>query len=175
MQRTLRGRDRLSYSSHQPSRLTRSLRSFVVASSSPEEPQSSQAPQPPTPKAVSGLFKRVLNSLSLLQHELTLLPTCRSLQDFGIGAKGLTEGGSGLFLLAGLVASIALVNWARGNAMRTGTTYQMTIELPMACGITIGTPVRIRGVQVGQVLNVKPSLERVDVLCEVRAQPGRQF
>ena len=26
---------------------------------------------------------------------------------------------------------------------------------------------RIRGVQVGQVLNVKPSLERVDVLCEV--------
>ncbi|KXZ42847.1 hypothetical protein GPECTOR_115g341 [Gonium pectorale] len=31
----------------------------------------------------------------------------------------------------------------------------------------IGTPVRIRGVQVGQVLAVKPSLERVDVLVEV--------
>lgn len=36
----------------------------------------------------------------------------------------------------------------------------------------IGTPVRIRGVQVGQVLAVKPSLERVDVLVEVRARGG---
>ena len=97
----------------------------------------------------------------------TLFHPCRSLQDFGIGFKGLREGGVGLFVLGGLTASVFLLNWARGNAMRTGTPYKMTIELPMACGITIGTPVRIRGVQVGQVLNVKPSLERVDVLCEV--------
>ena len=73
----------------------------------------------------------------------------------------------GLFLLGGVAASVALISWARSNAMRTGTPYLMTIELPIACGITIGTPVRIRGVQVGQVLHVKPSLERVDVLCEV--------
>ena len=33
--------------------------------------------------------------------------------------------------------------------------------------------VRIRGVQVGQVLNVKPSLERVDVLCEVWGNVGK--
>jgi ABC-type transporter Mla subunit MlaD len=79
----------------------------------------------------------------------------------------LREGGVGLFLLGGVAASVALISWARSNAMRTGSPYLMTIELPIACGITIGTPVRIRGVQVGQVLNVKPSLERVDVLCEV--------
>lgn len=38
----------------------------------------------------------------------------------------------------------------------------------MACGITVGTPVRIRGVPVGGVLAVQPSLERVDVLVEIR-------
>lgn len=32
----------------------------------------------------------------------------------------------------------------------------------------MGTPVRIRGVPVGGVLGVEPSLERVDVLIEVR-------
>lgn len=73
----------------------------------------------------------------------------------------------GLFLLVGTAMSVALVAWARGNALRTGTPYLATIEFPLACGITIGTPLRIRGVQVGQVLNVKPSLERVDVLVEV--------
>jgi hypothetical protein len=42
------------------------------------------------------------------------------------------------------------------------------LEFPLACGITVGTPVRIRGVAVGSVMNVKPSLDRVDVLVEVR-------
>jgi ABC-type transporter Mla subunit MlaD len=31
----------------------------------------------------------------------------------------------------------------------------------VACGITVGTPVRIRGVPVGTVLSVQPSLEKV--------------
>ncbi|KAG2441473.1 hypothetical protein HXX76_003095 [Chlamydomonas incerta] len=91
----------------------------------------------------------------------------KSLSDYGIGKKSIWEGGVGLFVLAGGGAAVALVMWARGNALRTGTPYQATIEFPLACGIQIGTPVRIRGVQVGQVLAVKPSLERVDVLVEV--------
>eukprot|EP00951_Prasinocladus_malaysianus_P003880 scaffold27457_cov45-Prasinocladus_malaysianus.AAC.1 len=43
---------------------------------------------------------------------------------------------------------------------------QAVLEFPQACGITVGTPVRIRGVPVGSVMNVRPSLERVDVLVE---------
>ncbi len=93
--------------------------------------------------------------------------TFRSLQDFGIGRSSLAEGGVGLFLALGTGAAFALVSWARGSALRTGRPYNITVELPQACGITIGTPVRIRGVQVGQVLHVKPSLERVDVFVEV--------
>ena len=45
---------------------------------------------------------------------------------------------------------------------------QAVVEFPVACGITIGTPVRVRGVRVGNVLSVRPSLECVDVLVEVR-------
>jgi ABC-type transporter Mla subunit MlaD len=45
------------------------------------------------------------------------------------------------------------------------------LEFPLACGITVGTPVRIRGVPVGSVLSVNPSLEKVEVLVEVRYSP----
>ena len=46
--------------------------------------------------------------------------------------------------------------------------YQAVLEFPVACGVTVGTPVRIRGVPVGSVLSVQPSLEKVDVLVEMR-------
>ena len=48
---------------------------------------------------------------------------------------------------------------------------QCVLEFPLACGITVGTPVRIRGVPVGSVLSVNPSLEKVEVLVEVRLHP----
>ncbi len=73
----------------------------------------------------------------------------------------------GLFIALGGAVAVALIMWAKGSAMRKGSPYQATIEFPLACGITIGTPVRIRGVPVGNVLNVKPSLDRVDVLVEI--------
>lgn len=91
----------------------------------------------------------------------------KSLRDFGVGKKSIWEGGVGLFVLLGAGACIGLINWARGSALRKGHPYLATIEFPQACGITVGTPVRIRGVQIGSVLDVKPSLERVDVLVEV--------
>ena len=44
---------------------------------------------------------------------------------------------------------------------------QCVLEFPLACGIRNGTPVRIRGVPVGDVIGVTPSLERVNVVVEV--------
>ena len=44
---------------------------------------------------------------------------------------------------------------------------QCVLEFPLACGISVGTPVCIRGVPVGSVLNVNPSLEKVEVLVDV--------
>ena len=57
--------------------------------------------------------------------------------------------------------------WARGSALRKGHPYLATVELPLACGVQVGTPVRMRGVQIGSVLNVIPSLSSVDVQIEV--------
>lgn len=62
-----------------------------------------------------------------------------------------------------------LASWAKGNNMgRRGQSYQAILEFPVACGISVGTPVRIRGVPVGGVLGVQPSLEKVEVLVEIR-------
>lgn len=50
---------------------------------------------------------------------------CRNLQDFGLGRSSLSEGGVGLFVAIGFGFAAALINWARGTALRTGTPYQV--------------------------------------------------
>lgn len=91
------------------------------------------------------------------------------LRDFGIGRASMVQGGVGLFVFAGIGFALMLISWARGGQLgRRGQGYQAILEFPVACGITVGTPVRIRGVPVGGVLSVQPSLERVDVLVEIK-------
>ncbi|KAI3432325.1 hypothetical protein D9Q98_003884 [Chlorella vulgaris] len=93
----------------------------------------------------------------------------KPLRDFGIGRTSMVQGGVGLFVFSGIGFALMLVAWARGGQLgRRGQGYQAILEFPLACGITVGTPVRIRGVPVGGVLSVQPSLEKVDVLVEMR-------
>lgn len=93
----------------------------------------------------------------------------KPLRDFGIGKTSMIQGGVGLFVFAGIGFALMLVSWARGGQLgRRGQGYQAILEFPVACGISVGTPVRIRGVPVGGVLSVQPSLEKVDVLVELR-------
>lgn len=80
-------------------------------------------------------------------YTYTSLPP-RSLRDFGMGRSSILEGGVGLFLLVGSGLALALVVWAKGVAMRKAKPYQAVFEFPLASGISVGTPVRIRGVQV---------------------------
>jgi ABC-type transporter Mla subunit MlaD len=95
----------------------------------------------------------------------------KPLRDFGFGKTSVWEGGVGIFVLAGAALTYMTVQWAKGNVWgRKGQPYQAVVEFPLACGVSVGTPVRIRGVQVGSVMNVRPSLERVDVLVEIRDQ-----
>ena len=81
----------------------------------------------------------------------------------------MVQGSVGIFVFAGIGFALMLISWARGGQLgRRGQGYQAILEFPVACGISVGTPVRIRGVPVGGVLSVQPSLERVDVLVEIK-------
>mmetsp|Transcript_29419 Transcript_29419/g.49427 ORF Transcript_29419/g.49427 Transcript_29419/m.49427 type:complete len:461 (-) Transcript_29419:136-1518(-) len=92
----------------------------------------------------------------------------RPLRDFGFGRKNIWEGGVGLFLIGGFAILGCLFGWVQGFALRNrAQAYRAVIEFPLASGITVGTPVRVRGVTVGNVLSVKPTIAKVDVLVEV--------
>lgn len=84
-----------------------------------------------------------LSQLTPPQPNLSLLLCCchRSLRDFGLGKSSIAEGGLGLFTLVGGLAAVALLVWVKGTALRKGRPYQATLEFPLACGITVGTPV----------------------------------
>ncbi|CAI5479306.1 unnamed protein product [Closterium sp. Yama58-4] len=45
--------------------------------------------------------------------------------------------------------------------------YTAVVRFPKACGILVGTPVRMRGIAVGSVVAVRPSLTSVDVVVEI--------
>lgn len=60
-----------------------------------------------------------------------------------------------------------VLGWIRGLNLQRTRSYQAVFEFPLACGIQVGTPVRVRGVGVGSVLAVRSSLEQVDVLVEI--------
>ncbi|KAL2620465.1 hypothetical protein R1flu_000670 [Riccia fluitans] len=90
------------------------------------------------------------------------------LNNFGFGSTSIWEGGVGLFVVSGVVLLAATLTWVKGAQLRSRSRkYEVTAEFSRAQGITIGTPVRIRGVDVGSVVAVKPSLERIDVLVEL--------
>jgi hypothetical protein len=98
----------------------------------------------------SSCLPRRCGSLTLLAAAAAVVqPRCRSLRDFGLGKSSIAEGGLGLFTLAGGVVLVALLAWAKGTALRKGRPYQATLEFPLACGITVGTPVSV-GQQHGQ-------------------------
>jgi hypothetical protein len=92
----------------------------------------------------------------------------KPLQDFGFGRTRLWEGGVGLFMITGVALSFVIWGWIQGLlSFARKNSYQAFIEFPVACGIQVGTNVRIRGVKAGSVLSVQPSLEKVEVLVEM--------
>eukprot|EP00249_Psilotum_nudum_P018115 c26644_g2_i3 orf=138-1388(+) len=90
------------------------------------------------------------------------------LSNFGFGKQSLWEGGVGLFIVSGFVLLAATLSWLQTYRVRSRTQkYEAVVEFSKACGIAVGTPVRIRGVEVGTVVSVQPSLESIDVVFQV--------
>lgn len=94
--------------------------------------------------------------------------TMRPLSDFGFGRRSIWEGGVGLFIVSGTVLLALSLAWLRGFQLRSRfRKYLAVLEFEQACGICTGTPVRIRGVGIGNVIRVNPSLRNVEAVVEV--------
>ena len=93
--------------------------------------------------------------------------TIAALRDFGFGRTNVWEGGVGLFILGGISLTALTIQWILGLNFNKLRSYQAFVEFPFACGIQVGTSARVRGVKVGNVLSVRPSLEKVEVLIEM--------
>ncbi|KAF8397491.1 hypothetical protein HHK36_016408 [Tetracentron sinense] len=94
--------------------------------------------------------------------------TLRPLSDFGFGRRSIWDGGVGLFFVSGAVLLALSLVWLRGFHLRSRLRkYQTGFEFAQACGISMGTPVRIRGVTVGNVIRINPSLKSIEAIVEV--------
>ncbi|KAM7279450.1 hypothetical protein ACFE04_006584 [Oxalis oulophora] len=94
--------------------------------------------------------------------------TLRPLSDFGFGRRSIWEGGVGLFLVSGTILLALSLSWLRGFQMRSKfRKYLAVFEFAQASGICMGTPVRIRGVSVGNVIRVNPSLKSIQAVVEL--------
>jgi len=94
--------------------------------------------------------------------------TLKPLSDFGFSDRSIWEGGVGLFLVSGAVLFVLSLAWLRGFQIRSKfRKYTVAILFAQACGISKGTPVRIRGATVGNVIGVNPSLKCIEAVVEV--------
>lgn len=94
----------------------------------------------------------------------TLVP----LSDFGFGRNSVWEGGVGLFLVSGTILFVLSMAWLRAFQINSKfRKYTAVFEFAQACGISTGTPVRIRGVTVGNVIRVNPSLKSIEAVVEI--------
>lgn len=86
--------------------------------------------------------------------------TLQPLSDFGFGRSSIWDGGVGLLMVSGAALLALALVWLRGCHLRSRfRKYQALFEFSQACGICVGTPVRIRGVTVGSVVQVDSSLK----------------
>lgn len=109
--------------------------------------------QTATPKTPSPLSNLLSLPSALWQQVL------RPLGNFGYGKRSVWEGGVGLFVISGAVLLAITLVWVKGKQIRAATRkYEAVFEFQQAQGITVGTPVRIRGVDVGNVVQVRQAV-----------------
>lgn len=82
------------------------------------------------------------------------------------------DGGVLLFLAVGAAMCAALVFWATGDAIKRGKTYVATVCFDRAPNCVKNTPVRLKGVQIGSVADIRPRLDHVQVTGDVDIQFG---
>ncbi|WP_338429934.1 MlaD family protein [Synechococcus elongatus] len=76
------------------------------------------------------------------------------------------EGSVGLMLIAGVGALAGLIFWLRGVSLNQNR-YSVTVKFKDTAGLTVGTPVIYRGVQVGQVTDIQAESNSVKVRIQI--------
>ena len=147
---------KLVYSNQNGSVRAKIVNTNSSSSSSSSDPTSSSPKEKEKQQSIldlpAAIWKQILGPLS----------------NFGFGKRSVWEGGVGLFVMSGVVLLAITLVWVKGKQIRARTRkYEAIFEFQQAQGITVGTPVRIRGVDVGNVVQVRPSLERIDVVVEL--------
>lgn len=119
--------------------------------------------QPPSSSEAKNPFSAVLDVPRSIWRQ-----TLRPLSDFGFGRRSIWEGGVGLFLISGTVLFALSMVWLKAIQIRSKfRKYSAVFEFPHASGICTGTPVRIRGVNVGNVIRINSSLRNVEAVVEI--------
>uniref|UniRef100_A0A2P2K0K9 Mce/MlaD domain-containing protein n=1 Tax=Rhizophora mucronata TaxID=61149 RepID=A0A2P2K0K9_RHIMU len=119
--------------------------------------------KPPSSSETKGPLEVVLDVPQHIWRQ-----TLKPLSDFGFGRRTIWEGGVGLFITSGVVLLVFSLAWLRGFQLRARfRKYLAVFEFNKASGICTGTPVRIRGVTVGNVIRVNPSLRNIEAIVEV--------
>lgn len=81
-------------------------------------------------------------------------------------SRTVREGSVGLFFLLGIGLFVAMSVWLR-QAYFGERGYQAIVEFDNAAGMQVGTPVRYRGVKVGQVMAIKTGTDKVNVEIKI--------
>lgn len=124
----------------------------------------SASPEPSKQREDSNPIQAFANQVQAIWTRVVVIP----LSNFGFGKRSIWEGGVGLFILTGIFMMAFTLNWIKGVRVQARSTkYQAVVEFEQACGIMVGTPVRIRGADVGSVVGVKPSLDKIDAVVEI--------
>ncbi|KAL8198008.1 hypothetical protein R6Q57_029940 [Mikania cordata] len=135
-----------------------------------QDTESSQQPSSSSSSSSSSLESNKKNPLAVVLDVPRTIwkQTLRPLSDFGFGRRSIWEGGVGLFLVSSTVLLALSLVWLRAFQLKSRfRKYVAVFEFSQACGIQTGTPVRIRGVTVGNVIQVNPSLKNIEAVVEV--------
>ncbi len=72
------------------------------------------------------------------------------------------DGTLGLLIFGGIIAIIGTFYWVRGGVLGE-SGFKFVVRFPQASGLTVGSSVRFRGVQVGRVIGINPQSNAVEV------------
>lgn len=81
-------------------------------------------------------------------------------------SRSIKEGSLGLLIIAGIVIFAGISLWLRGFQFGQNK-YQITAQFPKINGTAVGDPIRFRGLKIGNIKDIKPKVNGVEVVMEI--------